>query len=64
MLRNCLYAKQEVNLKALLQSHAEDTLIAERILDCMWHKPIDGWAAQRLLPTDTTQRKSMSQIGG
>ncbi|MEC8379856.1 MAG: GTP 3',8-cyclase MoaA [Myxococcota bacterium] len=64
MLRNCLYAKQEVNLKSLLKADVADEVIAETIQNCMWHKPIDGWAAQRALPTDTTLRKSMSQIGG
>ena len=64
MLRNCLYAKQEVDLKSLLDAGAEDAVIAKAIQDCMWHKAVDGWAAQRALPTDTTLRQSMSQIGG
>tara|TARA_Y100000590_G_scaffold235615_1_gene265356 strand:- start:3348 stop:4244 length:897 start_codon:yes stop_codon:yes gene_type:complete len=60
-IRNCLYSDDEFDLKALIRDGASDGKITREIHRAMWHKPEDGWAAQKL---GDQHRKSMTQIGG
>ena len=60
-IRNCLFAKNEYNVKELLMNESTDNDIADLLLKAMWKKPIDGWKAQR---SGKEHRESMTQIGG
>ena len=62
MLRTCLFAQRETDLKAVLRSGASDDALADTIRGAVWKKEMkhfinDGEAFQRTA-------RSMSQIGG
>lgn len=60
-LRTCLFAHEELDLKALIRSGAPDDQIEQRVMDWVWGKE----AGHRINEPDFVRpTKSMSQIGG
>jgi cyclic pyranopterin phosphate synthase len=60
-LRSCLFAVDEVDLRALLRSGADDTDLAAAVRGCV----ADKWAGHMIgQVTFIRPRRSMSQIGG
>ena len=62
-LRNCLYAKKEIDLLQLMRDGASDETLRNAIYGNMKEKHKDGWSAQKSDP-HALHRSSMSQIGG
>ncbi len=60
-LRNCLFARGETDLRALLRAGADDDTLAEAIVACVAEKAAGHGIGQ---PTFIRPRRSMSQIGG
>ena len=60
-LLNCLYSKEETNIRDALRNNVTDEGIKKIIWDTMGKKYKDGWKAQS---QGNKNRESMTQIGG
>ena len=61
MMRNCLFALEETDLREPLRSGASDAELEGLIRACMWTK----WSGHRINHADFVQpERSMSMIGG
>ncbi|MBZ0271637.1 GTP 3',8-cyclase MoaA [bacterium] len=66
-IRNCLFARGEFDLRALLRDGSGDAAIETRLREAVWAKARDGWDAQReATPVAFVGRvrESMTEIGG
>lgn len=60
-IRNCLFSNTEYNLKYIMRNGCSDEDILLFIKNAMWHKPRDGFEAEK---QNKQVRTSMTQIGG
>ena len=60
-IMNCLYAQDEFNLRDIMRNKGTDKQIARIFQTAMMLKAKDGFATQKITPTN---RSSMSMIGG
>ena len=58
---NCLYARDEFNLRELMRNKGTDEQISRMFQTAMMLKAKDGFLAQNITPA---KRSSMSMIGG
>lgn len=63
-IRNCLYAEDEFDVRAVLRGGGSDDDVGAVFRRAMWAKHRDGWRAQRATGPDDVHRTSMTQIGG
>ncbi|MGE8429752.1 MAG: GTP 3',8-cyclase MoaA [Sphingobacterium sp.] len=64
VLRTCLYSESGINLKDQMRSGKNDDELKNSIIDAVQNKPKDGWTAQELNQSATTNMRSMATIGG
>ena len=63
-LRTCLYSHDELDLKKLIRSGANDKKLMAHIRNAIYDKPKDGFAAEKSRPSSLPVGESMSTIGG
>lgn len=60
-LLNCLYSREETNIRDAMRNGVSDEEIEQMFRKTMWKKFYDGWEAQN---QGEDRRESMTQIGG
>jgi cyclic pyranopterin phosphate synthase len=65
-IRNCLYAEDEFDVRAVLRGGGSDEELAAVFKEAMWQKRRDGWESQKAARErrDGHHRDSMTMIGG
>lgn len=63
-LKTCLYDNGVLNIRELLRSGEDDSVIAEKLIESFQHRPKDGHEAEEKRPANVDHYESMSLIGG